>query len=191
MVHPLDSLLWYVTGSLDEQKTKEVKAHLDTCDKCTKEIAFLKMVQQETMASASEAPEPGMLLLPKIMKEIKKHPKHKVSRLQKMASIAAAIVIVLQGGYIASSFTDKDKQFTLMGEGVATLKIRFIPNAKISGVNSFLDKLKGRIVAGPDADNYYQIRVDSLLKKSSSQLWQQTISNIKQKKKIIEYVERN
>jgi hypothetical protein len=67
----IESLPWYVNGTLDQAERAAVTQHLATgCDECAREVKSLRALHKAVKAAGDEAPEPSPFLLNRALAEI-------------------------------------------------------------------------------------------------------------------------
>ncbi len=205
--HPEELLPWYINGSLSAAEQQSVDSHVQSCEHCQSEIAFLKVIREQVQSTEALA-GPGDLTKLRFMNDIKKAKKDKKRTVaanwwQMGLSVAAVLVIsvqaimILKVGPDQSSTTpttakiDPASKMQLAGYGKDNqLKLRFQPQASITEINTVLNAVNASITEGPDADNFYIISIKINNKKSSEKIVSGIISQLEQKTKLIEYVDK-
>jgi vacuolar-type H+-ATPase subunit I/STV1 len=67
----IESLPWYVNGTLEQAERAAVTQHLATgCDECAREVKSLTAIQKAVKTAGDEAPEPSPFLLNRALAEI-------------------------------------------------------------------------------------------------------------------------
>ena len=164
--HPSELLPWHVNGTLSDAECRQVDAHLSGCPQCTEEIAALKRLRTHVKDIESQGESPGELGLARLKRRIRSETMSTGSpsprRWLMPALAAAAIVIVAQAGMMLNMSTTHRQGMQLMSAPAAgDIQIRFAPDARAKQIESLLQSIHGRIVAGPGAMGVYHIRIEA------------------------------
>ena len=187
--HPNELLPWYVNGTLTGQEQREVMNHLETCERCRQEIAWLQKIRAQIKADKSAAP--GEFGLNRLMRDIRREqaiPARKRSWWQP-ALAAAAVIIVVQGAVLMNLLSQPESIVPLGGpvaEGVV-LQVRFHPEASEARIRALLQQVRGNIVGGPGALGVYRLRLDDMAGEATVE---HTINELRAQQEIITHVAR-
>ncbi|MCR4345582.1 MAG: zf-HC2 domain-containing protein [Sulfuricaulis sp.] len=187
--HPNELLPWYVNGTLTGQEQREVMNHLETCERCRQEIAWLQKIRAQIKADESGAP--GEFGLNRLMRDIRREqavPARKRSWWQP-ALAAAAVIIVVQGAVLMNLLSQPEPIVPLGGpaaEGVV-LQVRFHPEASEAQIRALLQQVRGNIVGGPGALGVYRLRLDDMAGEAAVE---HTINELRVQQETITHVAR-
>lgn len=105
--HLNESLGAYVLGALDEHETREVEAHLATCDRCRADVEELGKLRNALGEVPPEAflagpPDDGDLVLQRTLRQVRaeKQSGVRARRLLVTAAAVVAVAIALGGGVL-------------------------------------------------------------------------------------------
>lgn len=187
--HPNELLPWYVNGTLTGQEQREVMNHLETCERCRQEIAWLQKIR--TQIKTDESGAPGEFGLNRLMRDIHREssaPAHRRSWWQP-ALAAAALIIVVQGAVLMNLLSQPEPIVPLGGpvaEGVV-LQVRFHPDANEARIRALLQQVRGNIVGGPGALGVYRLRLDDTAGEAAVE---RAINELRAQQEIITHVAR-
>jgi len=86
----IESLPWYVNGTLDQAERAAVTQHLASgCDECAQEVKSLRALHKAVKAAGDEAPEPSPFLLNRALAEIEDYERTRAQE-QSPQSVKAA-----------------------------------------------------------------------------------------------------
>ncbi|MCR4332444.1 MAG: zf-HC2 domain-containing protein [Sulfuricaulis sp.] len=189
--HPDELLPWYINDTLTGQEQREVMNHLETCERCRREIAWLQKIRARIKADESGAP--GEFGLNRLMRDIHREqtvPARKRSWWQP-ALAAAAVIIVVQAA-VLMNFMYQPAPITSLGEPSAegvVLQVKFAPNSTAQQIRDLLQKVHGTLIGGPGALGIYRIRLEGVTNTQDETI-QGTISDLRTHGNIITYVAR-
>jgi vacuolar-type H+-ATPase subunit I/STV1 len=87
----IESLPWYVNGTLDQAERAAVTQHLATgCDECAREVKSLTAIQKAVKTAGDEAPEPSPFLLNRALAEIEDYERTRAQAQSRQAAKAPA-----------------------------------------------------------------------------------------------------
>ena len=87
----IESLPWYVNGTLDQAERAAVTQHLASgCDECAREVKSLRALHKAVKASGDEAPEPSPFLLNRALAEIEDYERTRAQEQSRQAAKAPA-----------------------------------------------------------------------------------------------------
>lgn len=117
----------YVLGVLDRQEQDGVRAHLDDCASCRREVDDLREMEAALGEIPPEAfldgpPPDGDLLLQRTLRQVREENRDR-NRQRRTVWIAAAVVaglLALAGGLIAGRLTTPDAQLTATPSATAS-----------------------------------------------------------------------
>jgi len=85
----IESLPWYVNGTLDQAERAAVTQHLASgCDECAREVKSLTAIQKVVKAAGEEAPEPSPFLLNRALAEIEDYERTRAQEQSRQAKTA-------------------------------------------------------------------------------------------------------
>lgn len=184
--HPVESLPWYLSGTLSRAERDEVAVHLEACTQCRAELDSLRLVRSQVRAVADDGSAPTPAVRRRVMERI--HEERRAPRAwtraaralagasvtdraagffrsllaPKWAPAAAVCLIVLQAGALSWLIQQpEDAQVTTRGidAQVARVQVTFLPTAPEREIRALLREIHGRIVDGPSTDGVYLVEV--------------------------------
>ena len=161
--HPDDLLPWLANGTLGGAERLEVEAHLATCERCRRELAFLESLR-EGVAGLEGAEAPGEFGLKRLMQELRRRPQAAARRRWLAPALAASIaVITLQGVMLAQMWTHQGGIVLLGREtpDAVVLQIRFEPHATEADMRAALQAVGATLIDGPGALGIYRVRLSA------------------------------
>jgi hypothetical protein len=177
-------LPWYAAGTLSAAETRRVAAAIERDPELAKRLEDIRDEAAETHLVNESIPAPSRRVADKLFAAIEaeqaKSPrvyKPKVSmsawfaeklavarpRTLAFAAAAAVAVIALQAGMIAGNFIEPKSGYQTatapqeISDGPQIL-VNFVPDAKVSDIETLLKDIGGTIVEGPQA-GLYRIRI--------------------------------
>jgi anti-sigma factor RsiW len=190
--HPIELLPWYVNGSLDGEELQEVESHLESCEHCRSEVAFLQSVRQEVKA-AGEAAAPGDLGLQRLLRTVRAERKavRWAPQWWQPALAAAALVVVIQAALLLNLWPEPEPITPLGGPPPAgiVLQVRFVPTATEAQIREALQEVDGTIVSGPGAVGIYRVELD-LPPDTEDQQIQAVVARLRARQTVIQEVTR-
>ena len=153
----------YANGTLSGEEKTRVEAALQASDTLRKELDFLNAVRMAAKDQAVESPtEWGWQ---RLQRDIRKSApaRRTADNVWKIAAIAAALVVVVQFGFITEQLGTVEYQ-TLSGSisGENLVQVRFSPDARQQDIQQLLVGVKADIVSGPSASGLYHIAVEDV-----------------------------
>jgi hypothetical protein len=86
----IESLPWYVNGTLDQAERAAVTQHLATgCDECAREVKSLTAMHKAVKTAGDEAPEPSPFLLNRALAEIEDYERTRAQEQSRPAATAS------------------------------------------------------------------------------------------------------
>jgi len=87
----MESLPWYVNGTLDQAERAAVTQHLAAgCEECAREVKSLRALHKAVKAVGDEAPEPSPFLLNRALAEIEDYERTRVQEQSRQSAKAPA-----------------------------------------------------------------------------------------------------
>ena len=87
----IESLPWYVNGTLDQAERAAVTQHLAAgCDECAREVKSLRATAEAVKNAGDEAPEPSPFLLNRALAEIEDYERTRTQEQSRQAAKAPA-----------------------------------------------------------------------------------------------------
>ena len=189
--HPDDLLPWYVNGTLSRGERQIVESHLQTCERCRQEVAWLQNLRTQVKADAVRSP--GEFGLNRLLREV--DPQSSAARQRhpwwRPALAAAAVIIVIQFAVLINVLY-RPAPITLLGgpaeEGVV-LQVKFAPSATEAQIRQLLQKTQATLVSGPGALGVYRLRLEGITA-TQNQAIQYITSELTAQSDIVTYVAR-
>ena len=108
----------YICGELDREQSRQVKEHLDTCDRCRMEYEQLKTLKKSFADLAEPVPED---FNDKLMRRIRGEKRHAfINRISAGVAAAVVLVCVIGIGYRGYNSGLEDKMKALSGSEINT-----------------------------------------------------------------------
>ena len=193
--HPDELLPWFVNGRLSPQEQREVEDHINTCDRCQKEVGLLENMREQIQATPLDSP--GELGLKRLLKEIKteKEAKKGQKPIQpriwpRTLAIAASLIIVVQAGLLIDAWFFSKPMVPLSGpqkEGII-LQVSFVSTATEEDIRKELNAVDGTVIDGPGQLGIYRIRLN--LQPMDQVGIEEAIALLRQHKTVIGHVAR-
>jgi len=164
--HHDELLPWYVNDTLTDEERREVEEHLKGCDRCRKEVVYLKTLRSQ-VKETGKVELYGELGLKRLLRDVKKEGKPLRRRFsfpwwQPALAIAATLVIVVQG-IILYNLSQQHEPITTLSAPVEEglfLQVRFAPDATEEQIREVLQSVEGSIIDGPGALGIYRVSLD-------------------------------
>jgi len=186
--HPDELLPWYVNGTLANGERQDVETHLQSCERCRQEVAWLQNLR--TQVKDDTAGSPGELGLHRLLREAKAQ-KSAARQWWRPALAAAAVVIVIQSAVLIN-FLNRPAAITPLGgpaaEGVV-LQVKFAPNATEAQIRELLQKTGTTFIDGPGALGVYRLRLEDVTA-TQDQAIQRVIGELTARRDIVTYAAR-
>ncbi len=171
--HPDELLPWYVNATLDEADRERVARHLEHCDRCRSEIAFLSRLREQIRDSSQDVPPPGELGLRRLMRDVERLEAMREGRPQRRAwrapVLAAAASVALVVAVLVPYTLQRDAavDMRLLGDEVVQeagvlLQVEFVPAASEAEIRALLLEVGAVIVNGPSAAGVYRLRLEGV-----------------------------
>ena len=159
--HPDDLLPWLANGTLAGAERQAVEAHLATCERCRRELAWLESLHS-SVAKLENIQAPGEFGLNRLQRDIRRRPQHADRRRWFAPALAASLAVVaLQGVLIAHLWT-RTENIAPLGRAMIdadVLQIRFEPRATEAGIRGALQAIGASLIDGPGELGIYRVRL--------------------------------
>ncbi len=178
----IELLPWYLTGTLPEPERRQVAQHLESCTTCRSELDELTQIQRDLATIYTSQSVPSSQLARSVMAKVDEQarppadqqwtPGSGVDRLDQwlrslflpqwaptfvvMLLVAQTTLLVWIG--IPSTNPDQVSPRSV-GAQTARIVVTFHTTATVGQIQSLLQDLHGRIIAGPTDDGRYTIDV--------------------------------
>jgi hypothetical protein len=213
----IESLPWYVNGTLDQAERAAVTQHLATgCDECAREVKSLTAIQKAVKTVGDEAPEPSPFLLNRALAEIEDYERTRAQEQSRQSAktspsvwdrlreswwpktpvfarmaLATQLALVLVLGTVAI-YQYKNPQVIYQTKSdssgtTAKLSVIFNENATEGGIRQALEEIHGSIIEGPTAQGRYTIQLAIRLDQTAE--LDKIIQTLQEKKDIVRSVE--
>lgn len=160
--HPDALLPWLANGTLDGPERIAVEAHVATCERCRRELAYLESLRSG-VAEMENVPAPGEFGLNRLLRDIGRQPQLAERRRWLAPALAAALaVIMLQGVMLAQMWT-RPANIAPLGRVMPdtdVLQIRFDPRATEAEIRQALQAVGASLIDGPGALGIYRVRLE-------------------------------
>ena len=212
----IESLPWYVNGTLDQAERAAVTQHLATgCDECAREVKSLRALHKAVKAAGDEAPEPSPFLLNRALAEIEDYERTRAQEQSRQAvkapslwdrlreswstktpvfarlALATQLALVLVLGAVAVYQYENPQviyKTTSDSSGTkAKLSVIFNENATEGGIRQTLEEIHGSIIEGPTAQGRYTIQLAISLEQTAE--LDKIMRTLQEKKDIVRSVE--
>jgi hypothetical protein len=159
--HPDELLPWLANRTLDGAERLEVEAHVATCERCRRELAYLESLRSG-VAEMENVQAPGEFGLNRLLRDIRRQPQLAERRRWLAPALAAALaVIVLQGVMLAQLWT-RPANIAPLGRAMPdadVMQIRFDPRATEADIRNALQAVGASLIDGPGALGIYRVRL--------------------------------
>ncbi|MGE5240612.1 MAG: anti-sigma factor family protein [Bacteroidota bacterium] len=189
--HPDELLPWYVNGTLANGERQDVEAHLQSCERCRQEVAWLQNLR--TQVKDDTASSPGELGLHRLLREAKAP--RSVARQPRQwwrpALAAAAVLIVIQSAVLINVM-NRPAAITPLGGPVAegvVLQVKFAPDATEAQIRQLLQQVQASLISGPGALGVYRVRLEGVTI-AQDQAIQHVINELTGRRDVITYAAR-
>jgi len=211
----IESLPWYVNGTLDQAERAAVTQHLATgCDECAREVKSLRALHKAVKAAGDEAPEPSPFLLNRALAEIEDYERTRAQEQSRQAAkapslwdrlreswspktpvfarvaLATQLALVLVLGTIVIYQYENPQIYHTSSDSSGTkakLSVIFNENATEGGIRQALEEIHGSIVEGPTAQGRYTIQLAISLEQTAE--LDKIVRTLQEKKDIVRSVE--
>jgi hypothetical protein len=160
--HPDKLLPWLANNTLAGAERVEVEAHVASCERCRRELAYLESLRG-SIADMENVPGPGEFGLNRLLQDVRRQPRHAQRRRWLAPALAASLaVIVLQGVMLAQMWMHPANIVPLGRElqDADVLQIRFEPRATEADIRSALQAVGANVIDGPGALGIYRVRLE-------------------------------
>lgn len=189
--HPDEFLPWYVNGTLADRERHDVEAHLQGCERCRQEVAWLQNLRTQVKADA--AGSPGELGLHRLLREAKaqKPAARQPHQWWRPALAAAAVIIVIQSAVLINFLHRPAPIIPLGGPAAAdvVLQVKFAPNATETQIRELLQKTGATFIDGPGALGVYRLRLEGVTA-TQDQAIQRVIDELTARRDVVTYAAR-
>lgn len=172
-----ETLPWLVNGTLGEAEARRLRAHLDSCDDCRKELQFEEQLARAVAArpAVDYAPQAS---LAKLMQRIERSERSVLRRwlpkrgaagetrrrrtVWALVGAQAAAVVVLALA-LAWQAWKPEPHYVLTGTPAPSLphlQVIFDDETSAADILTIVAKVKGRVIGGPSSAGVYLIAVD-------------------------------
>jgi anti-sigma factor RsiW len=187
--HPDELLPWYVNDTLSSDEQEQVELHLQQCGRCRGEVELLRAMRDASkqVVDASHGEFAWQRLKRDMKNEQRQAPAKRQWWLPSLAT-AAALVIAIQG-VLLFNYSQQDG-YGLAGQHAegTVLQVKFNPDVPEKALRETLQSINGVIITGPSSAGLYRIR---LLDTDDGQNVQQRIDALRDKRDVIDYVQRD
>ncbi len=160
--HPDELLPWLANNTLGGAERLEVEAHVASCERCRRELAYLDSLRS-SVAEMECIQAPGEFGLHRLLRDIRRSPQHTERRRWLAPALAASLaVVVLQGVMLAHLWTQPVNIAPLGREmlDADVLQIRFEPRATETDIREALQAVGASLIDGPGALGIYRVRLE-------------------------------
>lgn len=192
---PEDLLPWFVNRTLPAAQYDEVKAHLEHCDRCRQEVAWLQSVSDEIKRSPPSPP--GELGLKRLMNRVRNEEKPAIPQQERRSgwwrpalAIAASLIIILQAGLLLHSWFGPSPVALLSGKqdkGVV-FQVTFSPGATELQIREAINSVAGTVIGGPGALGVYRMRLD--IARENTGAIEKALDRLKKQDRVVTHVTR-
>jgi len=177
-----DSLPWYVNGSLEGDELEKIEQHLEDCEECRQEAAYLRRLTQALVHSEDEAPDieaPLSEALSRIGKiEAERSSAYlerswnalRLRRFMRPLLVAQTLLILALTIALWQGPTGAPSVFRTLSRSTGTVaangllvRIVFSPEVSEQDLRTLLMELKGQIVDGPSPYGVYTVEIQSVV----------------------------
>lgn len=194
--HPEELLPWYANQTLSGEELEYVQKHLQSCERCQREVELLGKMRTEYQEQFKVTP-PGVFGLARLKREIKKDqevglkkPSPKPAMLWWRPAMAAAVLVIVVQSVLLFNMNQPEQLITPLSGPVTeavTLQVRFKPQAPAAAIQELLHDIDGEIIGGPGSLGIYRIALKDVDADQQAAI-DKTVNTLKKKNNIIEYV---
>jgi hypothetical protein len=213
----IESLPWYVNGTLDQAERAAVTQHLATgCDECAREVRSLTAIQKAVKTVGDEAPEPSPFLLNRALAQIEDYERTRAQEQSRQTASASpglwdrlreswwpttpvfarvalatqlALVLIL-GAVAVYQYENPQVIYKTTSDSSGTrakLSVIFNEKASEGEIRQTLEEIHGSIVDGPTAQGRYTIQLAIPLEQTAE--LDKIMRTLQEKKDIVRSVE--
>jgi hypothetical protein len=135
--HPDELLPWLANGTLAGAERQSVEAHVATCARCRRELAWFETLRS-SVAELENAQPPGEFGLNRLLRDIRRQPQQAERRRWLAPALAASLAVVALQGVLLAQFWTRSETIAPLGRlmlDADVLQIRFDPRAIESAVD--------------------------------------------------------
>ncbi|MBU1424074.1 MAG: zf-HC2 domain-containing protein [Gammaproteobacteria bacterium] len=160
--HPDELLPWLANRTLDGAERLEVEAHVATCERCRSELAYLESLRSG-IAEMENVQAPGEFGLNRLLRDIRRQPKHAERRRWLAPALAASLAVVVLQGVMLTQMWMQPTNIAPLGRALPdadVLQIRFDPRATEADIRNALQAVGASLIDGPGALGIYRVRLE-------------------------------
>ena len=182
-IHQEAELLpWYLTGTLPEPERRQVDRHLESCTTCRSELEELTQIRRDLATVYASQSIPSSQLTRSVMAKVDAQARHQADPqttrrsgvrgldqwirsllLPQWAPTFIVMLLVAQTTLLVwigiPATTPNHVSSRSIGAQAARIIVTFHTTATMGQIQSLLQELHGRVVAGPTEDGRYTIEV--------------------------------
>ena len=159
--HPDELLPWLANGTLGGAERQEVEAHVATCERCRRELAYLQSLRS-SVAELESAQAPGEFGLNRLLRDIRRRPQYAERRRWLAPALAASLAVVALQGVMLAHLWTRSVNIVPLGRELLdadVLQIRFDPRATEADIRVTLQAIGASLIEGPGALGIYRVRL--------------------------------
>ena len=160
--HPDELLPWLANGTLAGAERQAVEAHVATCERCRRELAWLGTLRSG-VAELENAHAPGEFGLNRLLRDIRRQPQHAERRHWLAPALAASLAVIALQGVLLAHFWTSPENIAPLGRVMLdadVLQIRFDPRATEAEIRDALQTTGASLIEGPGALGIYRVRLE-------------------------------
>lgn len=185
-IHQEAELLpWYLTGALSEPERRQVAHHLESCKACREELDEITQIRQDLATVYASQPVPSSQLARSVMARVDEQARPQANPqtvrragvlgldqwirsllLPQWAPTFVVLLLVVQTALLVwigiPATTPDHVSSRSVGAQTARIIVTFHATATMGQIQSLLQDLQGRIIAGPTDDGRYTIEVSAM-----------------------------
>jgi len=184
--HPDELLPWLANGTLAGAERQEVEAHVATCERCRRELAWLQTLRSG-VAELENAQAPGEFGLNRLLRDIRRQPQNAERRRWLAPALAASLAVVALQGVLLAHFWTSPENIAPLGRVMLdadVLQIRFDPRATEFDIRDGLQAIGASLIDGPGALGIYRVRLKPGVSGKPVQV-SQAIAELKARKGVV------
>jgi hypothetical protein len=160
--HPDELLPWLANRTLDGAERLEVEAHVASCERCRRELAYLESLRSG-VAEMENVQAPGEFGLNRLLRDIGRQPQLAERRRWLVPALAAALAVVVLQGVMLAQLWIRPVSIAPLGRALPdanVLQIRFDPRATEADIRNALQAVGASLIDGPGALGIYRVRLE-------------------------------
>jgi hypothetical protein len=160
--HPDELLPWLANRTLDGAERLEVEAHVATCERCRRELAYLESLRSG-VAEMGNVQAPGEFGLNRLLRDIRRQPQFTERRRWLTPALAAALAVIVFQGVMLAQLWPRPANIVPLGRAMLdanVLQIRFDPRATEADIRNALQAVGASLIDGPGALGIYRVRLE-------------------------------